>query len=93
MYPCIPIGIILRLWLDETVVAIHNLTIPYYHNAHGANAGSLLVAVSKSIAAKFFMSAKLLILDVLSKFLIFIYPYWYALFLGNFYHVLGFMKI
>ena len=43
MHPCIPIGIILRLWLDETVVAIHNLTIPYYHNAHGANAGSLQV--------------------------------------------------
>jgi len=51
------------------------------------------LAVSKSIAAKFFMSAKLLIIYVLSKFLIFIYPYWYALFLGNFYHVLGFMKI
>lgn len=60
MHPSIPIGIILRLWLDETVVAIHNLTIPYYHNAYGANAGSLLVAVSKSIAAKFFMSAKLM---------------------------------
>ena len=27
------------------------------------------------------MSAKLLIIDVLSKFLIFIYPYWYAILL------------
>ena len=47
MHPSIPIGIILRLWPDETVVAIHNLTIPYYHNAYGANAGSLLVGSLK----------------------------------------------
>ena len=52
MYPCIPIGIILRLWLDETVVAIHNLTIPYYHNAYGANAGSLLVGSLKVYCGK-----------------------------------------
>ena len=52
MHPSIPIGIILRLWLDETVVAIHNLTIPYNHNAHGANAGSLLVGCLKVYRGK-----------------------------------------
>ena len=58
MYPCIPIGIILRLWLDETVVAIHNLTIPYYHNAHGANAGSLLVGSLKIYRCKILHECK-----------------------------------
>lgn len=43
MHPCVPIRVILRLWLDETVVAIHNLTIHYYHNANGAYACALLV--------------------------------------------------
>ena len=60
MHPSIPIGIILRLWLDETVVAIHNLTIPYYHNAYEQTLVRCWLAVSKSIAAKFFMSAKLM---------------------------------
>lgn len=58
MYPCIPIGIILRLWLDETVVAIHNLTIPYYHNAYGANAGSLLVGSLKIYRCKILHECK-----------------------------------
>ena len=58
MHPSIPIGIILRLWLDETVVAIHNLTIPYNHNAHGANAGSLLVGGLKVYCCKILHECK-----------------------------------
>ena len=58
MHPSIPIGIILRLWLDETVVAIHNLTIPYYHNAYGANAGSLLVGSLKIYRCKILHECK-----------------------------------
>lgn len=58
MHPSIPIGIILRLWLDETLVAIHNLTIPYYHNAYGANAGSLLVGSLKIYRCKILHECK-----------------------------------
>lgn len=55
MYLRIPIGVILRLWLDEGVVTIHYLAIPHDYDAHGANAATLAVAVSKSIAAKSFI--------------------------------------
>ena len=58
MHPSIPIGIILRLWLDETVVAIHNLTIPYYHDAHGANACALLVGSLKIYRCKILHECK-----------------------------------
>ena len=44
--------------LDETVVAIHNLTIPYYHNAHGANACALLVGSLKIYRCKILHECK-----------------------------------
>lgn len=61
MHLRVPVGVILRLRLDEGVVAIHYLAIPYDYDTHGALLRSLL-AVSKSIAAKSFMLSKFLVL-------------------------------
>ena len=68
MHPSIPIGIILRLWLDETVVAIHKIS-PFLTITMPTEQTLVRywLAVSKSIAAKFFMSAKLLIIDVVTS--------------------------
>ena len=54
--------------------------------------GGVICEVDKKTSVPKRIKMLLLIIDVLSKFLIFIYPYWYALFLGNFYHVLGSMR-
>ena len=59
MHPCVPIRVILRLWLDETVVAIHNLTIYYYHNANGAYACALLVGCLKIYSCKILHMCKI----------------------------------
>lgn len=52
--PGVPIRIILRFGLDEAVVAVCNLAIPHYHNAHRADTCTLLVGRFEIYRCKIF---------------------------------------
>lgn len=58
MHLRVPVGVILWLWLDEGVVAIHYLAIPHNHYAHGANAAALTVGCLKIYCCKIFHVVK-----------------------------------
>ena len=61
MYLTAPIIIVFWFWLDERVKCIYNLFTTYYHDAYRTRS---LLAVSKSIAAKFCIAVNLLIIFV-----------------------------
>ena len=54
--PGVPIRVIFRFGLDEAVVTVCNLAIPHYHNAHRADACTLLVGRFEIYCCKIFHS-------------------------------------
>ena len=58
--PGVPIRVILRFGLDEAVEAVCYLAIPHYHNAHRADACTLLVGRFEIYRCKIFHRIKYL---------------------------------
>ena len=52
MHPGIPIGVILRLRTNKTIVIIYNLPIPYNHYSNTAHTGALFIGSFKIYGSK-----------------------------------------
>lgn len=61
VYPCIPIKIIIRFWMDERIVRIHHLTTTHHNNTYAAHAGSLIVSGLEIYRCKIIHAAKIMI--------------------------------